>query len=141
MHYPPTSDEIRRFNALARIQHDVRTGAEKKCQKLKMGKDQWSPKLQILRDTIFLWKLVIKKKKRQKVSSRLLRRTSKKAGIYNPVSSSLEQAIAAETSAIKAMRSAKIHASKWRKEHNTSLANARAKKKGISPQEEKNSMN
>jgi hypothetical protein len=54
MHYPPTSDKIKRFNALARIQHDVRTGAENKCGKLKMGKDQWSPKLQILRDTLFL---------------------------------------------------------------------------------------
>jgi hypothetical protein len=57
MHYPPTSNKISRFNAQARIQHDVRTGAANKCRKLKMGKDQWSPKLQKLRDTISLWKL------------------------------------------------------------------------------------
>jgi hypothetical protein len=79
------------------------------------------PKLQQLWDIIFLWKLVIKKKKWRKVSSRLLRRTSKKSGIYNLVAASLEQAIAAEASAIKALRAGKRGGSKWCKEHNTTL--------------------
>jgi hypothetical protein len=102
-----------------------------------MGADPWSPKLQKLCDTIFLWKLFIKKKKNCKVSSRLLRRTSKKADIYNPVACSLKLAIQAEHDAIKGYRTSKIHANKWRKEHNTTLAKARAKKRGVDPLQEK----
>jgi hypothetical protein len=97
--------------------------------------------LQKLRNTIFLWKLVVKKKKRRKISSRLLRRTSKKADIYNPVAYSLVQAIKAEAAAIKALRAAKSKATKWRKDHNTTLSEAQAKKKGIPPEQENKSMN
>jgi hypothetical protein len=70
-----------------------------------------------------------------------LRRTSKKAGIYNPVASSLEQAIVAESAAIKALCVGQLNANKWRKEHNTTLADARAKKKGVDPKQERKSMN
>jgi hypothetical protein len=78
-----------------------------------MGADPWSPKLQELRDTVLLWKLVIKKKRRRKVSSRLLQRTSKKADIYNLVASSLEQAQHAKIEAIKTFRIGKLQATKW----------------------------
>jgi hypothetical protein len=69
MQYPPTADEIWRYDLLPQTQHDTRKGAKRRCRKIKMGTDPWSPKLQVLRDTVLLWKLVIKKKRRRKVSS------------------------------------------------------------------------
>jgi hypothetical protein len=69
MHYPPTADKIRRYNLLSQTQHEIRKGAKHRCRKLKMGADAWSPELQKLRDTVYLWQLVIKKKKGKKTSS------------------------------------------------------------------------
>jgi hypothetical protein len=96
-----------------------------------MGANPWSPKLQVLHNTIFLWKLIIKKKKRWKMSFCLLHCTGKKADIYNPIAISLEQALQAKLEAIKAYHVGQTHASKCQKEHSITLAEAKAKKKGI----------
>jgi hypothetical protein len=137
----PTTSQIARYNSLWHRQQRIRQGAEKKCRKLKMGADPWSPKLQLLRDTINVWQLVIKKKGSGKVSSRLLRRQTKKAKLCNPYSLSIDQAIAAEHDAKRNLRKCKAQAAKWRSEHNRTLESAMAKAKGTTEQHERRNLN
>jgi hypothetical protein len=47
----------------------------------------------------------------------------------------------AEIEAIKTLPIGKLQATKWRKEHNITLADARAQKRGIPPEQEQKSMN
>ena len=58
--------------------------AEKKCRKLRMGNIDYSPEIQAARLLITAWHLIQKRANGQKVSSRLLQRTLKKASL-NPI--------------------------------------------------------
>jgi hypothetical protein len=106
-----------------------------------MGADHWSPSLQLLRNKISVWQLVIKKKQNGKVSSRLLRRQAKKAKLLNPSSISLEQAILAKMEAINNLCQSKRKATKWRSEHNRTLESALAKANGTTEQHERRNLN
>jgi hypothetical protein len=106
-----------------------------------MGADPWSPKLQVLRDAIGVWKLVNKKKSGGKVSSRLLRRQAKKANIRSPYSLSPDQARVAESDAIINYRRGKLKAAKWRRDHNRTLEAALAKANGSTEQAERRNLN
>jgi hypothetical protein len=56
------------FNRLHLETKEVRSRVERKLWKLFMGGVPWSPKLQIYRDTIGLWQMIVKKRKQIKVS-------------------------------------------------------------------------
>jgi hypothetical protein len=49
---PPNPAQVRKYNNIWERHCQIRKGAENKCRKLKMGANPWSPKLQLLRDTI-----------------------------------------------------------------------------------------
>jgi predicted transposase YbfD/YdcC len=66
--------------------------ADQKCQKLHMGKVQFSPKFKALTQKIKLWSAVIKKKKRCTFSQSKLRRLEKAAGISHSLHCSLQKA-------------------------------------------------
>jgi hypothetical protein len=108
-----------------------------------MGADPWSPKLQVLQDTINVWKLVVKKKRGQKVSSQLLRSPAidKKAKLLNPYSLSINQAVIAGKGAISSYHSSKLKAAQWRKKHNCTLKSALAKEKGTTEQHKWQNLN
>jgi hypothetical protein len=55
--------------------------AERKCRKLRMGQVGFSPIIQLAMRQIRAWSLLLKKKKGMKISSRMLQRSLKKAGI------------------------------------------------------------
>jgi hypothetical protein len=63
--------------------------AERKCRKLRVGQVAFSPELQKVRRDIAAWKLLLKKSKGLKVSSRFLDRTLKKSNI-SPSARSLD---------------------------------------------------
>jgi len=54
--------------------------AEKFCRKFKKGAVPWSPRLQLLRDTIAFWNAVVKKSSGRQVSSGVLKRLASKIG-------------------------------------------------------------
>jgi hypothetical protein len=138
---PPTNSQLATYHSIWEQQRQIRQEAEKHCRKLNMGADPWSLKLQILRDKINVWKLVIKKKRSGKVSSRLLRHQTKKAQLHKPYSLSLGQAIEAERAAICTLRTSKPKATKWRKDHNRTLESALAKANGTTEQAKQRNLN
>jgi hypothetical protein len=106
-----------------------------------MGADPWLPKLQLLRDTINVWQLVIHKKKGRKVSSRLLRREIKKTKLVDPYALSSDQAIMAEQDAKSNLRQSKLLATKWRTDHNCTLESTLAKANGTTHQHKRRNLN
>jgi hypothetical protein len=55
--------------------------AESKCRKLETGQVAFSPQIQQAHQTIYAWSLIIKRAKGLQISSRLLQRNMKKAGL------------------------------------------------------------
>jgi hypothetical protein len=88
-----------------------------------------------------VWKLIIKKKRLGKVSSRLLRRQIKNTQLIKPYSESIEQAIPAEKEAIRDLRKSKLKATKWQKIHNRTLESALAKANRTTVQAERRNLN
>ena len=71
----------------------IRLRAAKICRKKKTGAIPWSPEFQKLMDTRTLWTLVVKKKKRVRMSSRKIRRLMKITGIPDAFQVSLDEAV------------------------------------------------
>jgi hypothetical protein len=77
--YPSTSILQADYEELDTIRCKGIAFAERKCRKLRMGQLAFSLELQKSRNTIYAWRLLIKRAKGEKVSSRLLTRTLRKA--------------------------------------------------------------
>ena len=75
-----SQNEFVEYDILDRIRDKAMKKAERKCRKLHMGCVPWSPKLQAARTAIHYVKLVIRRKKGQKVSARTLIRLQQKLG-------------------------------------------------------------
>ena len=58
--------------------YTARRLAERKCRKLNMGGDEWSPQGQDSPDRIFLWRMLLKGRRSCRVSSRKIRRLMKR---------------------------------------------------------------
>jgi hypothetical protein len=76
-----TADQIEEYETIDRIRRNHIRSAERKCRKLRTGNVPFSDTLQHERNTIAAYSLLLKFKKRLKVSSRRLTRSLKKAGI------------------------------------------------------------
>ncbi|CAJ1968494.1 unnamed protein product [Cylindrotheca closterium] len=82
----------------------IRRHAEDNCRTTSSGKVPWSPKLQGFWDRLSLWKLLLKGRKRCRVSSRKVRRLMKKTRLctaWKKTTDELEVALAAERRAYK----------------------------------------
>jgi hypothetical protein len=66
--------------------------AERTCRKLRMGELDFSPALNIAKERVLLWRLIIKKKLGGRVSSMMLRRKAKYASVSSPLSGTLFEA-------------------------------------------------
>jgi hypothetical protein len=115
----------------ARDQEDraIRDKVESGIRKLNMGGIPWSPKLQPYRDTIELWKMIIRKRKGLKISVKRIRRFMSKTRIRDALSSDLEQAEILLKEAGKAYKEARKSAGVWRNDFLDNLAKAKAEKK------------
>jgi len=72
---------VKEYEALDKLRCEATEFAERHCRKLRTGQVAFSPELNYSRLKIKAWLLLIAKTKKQKVSSRLLSRTLKKAQI------------------------------------------------------------
>jgi hypothetical protein len=131
----PTLQE--EFNRIHSESNDVRKTVEAKLRKLFMGGVPWSPKLQIYRDTIELWHMVVNKRKRIKVSVKRIRRFMSKTGLWQALEYNLEGASMFLTEAYHEYSEAKKKAQLWRDDHLDSLDAARAKKNNSTPVKER----
>jgi hypothetical protein len=75
------SDLIQEYESLDEIRCAATAFAERHCRKLWRGQVAFSPELNASRMRIRAWLLLLSKSKKKKVSSRLLKRTLKKANI------------------------------------------------------------
>ena len=70
-----------RYEELDALRCEATTFAEKRCRKLRLGQVAFSPELNMSRLKIQAWLLLIARTKKRKVSSRLLKRSIKKANL------------------------------------------------------------
>ena len=63
--------------------------AEKKCRKFKMGNVEFSPTIQRQRDLMRFWKLILKRKRGQRIDTKYLSRWERKLNISNSFSTPL----------------------------------------------------
>ncbi|CAJ1970457.1 unnamed protein product, partial [Cylindrotheca closterium] len=119
----------RKYNCLHRQMYTVRRLAEGNCRTTSSGKVPWSPKLQDFWDRLSLWKLLLKGRKRCRVSSRKVRRLMKKTRLCNAwkqTTDKLEEALAAER---RAYKQAKRQATQLRRDFLTAQTKDAKKKK------------
>ncbi len=121
---------IKEYNSLYEENKDLRVEAEDHIRKLRMGEVPWSPRLKLLRDEIELWRMMVKRRKRVKISISRIRRFMKKTGIGHAFAHDLEDAKAHLTLAYKAYKAGKKDASSWRNDFLQSLAKAKADEQG-----------
>ncbi|CAJ1929325.1 unnamed protein product, partial [Cylindrotheca closterium] len=69
-----TKSQSVRFHRIHADAYTVRRLAEQNCRKLSIGGAEWSPQGQSIRDRITLWRLLLKGRRRCRVSSRKVRR-------------------------------------------------------------------
>ena len=89
-HTPLTPWEEREYEKLYQIRENAMKKAEKECRKLKMGKYEWSPQLQRLRDKLKYMNLTLSRKKGCHVGARQLVTLSKKVK-FNAVNWSINK--------------------------------------------------
>ncbi|CAJ1940606.1 unnamed protein product [Cylindrotheca closterium] len=119
----------RKYNCLHRQMYMVRRHAEDNCRTTSSGKVPWSPKLQGFWDRLSLWKLLLKGRKRCRVSSRKVRRLMKKTRLctaWKKTTDELEVALAAER---RAYKQAKRQATQLRRDFHTVQTKDAKKKK------------
>ena len=75
------SDLIQEYEVLDAIRCDAAIYSERRCRKLRTGQVAFSPELNASRMRIKAWLLLITKAKKNKISSRLIKRTPRKANI------------------------------------------------------------
>ena len=59
----------RQYNCLHQQMYDIRRKAEEKCRRVTNGAVPWSPKMQMFWDRQSLWKILLKGRKKCRVSS------------------------------------------------------------------------
>ena len=121
---------ITEYNLLHAEDTDLRVEAEDNLRKLRMGGVPWSPRLQALREEIELWRMIVKRRKRIKISLSRIRRFIKKTGIGHALTHDLDSAHSHLNLAYKAYKAGRKNASVWRNDFLHNLAKAKAEQKG-----------
>ena len=119
------------FNKLNNESTAIRKEVEGKLRKLCMGGMPWSSELQVLRDTIELWAMIVRRKSRVKVSVKRIRKFLLKVpAVRNAFSCTLDEAIQERNLAFKKYKAiSKKDAIKMRQNFQGTLAEAIALKK------------
>jgi hypothetical protein len=126
------------YNKLQNENSDIRKEIERNLRRLCMGGVPWSPEIQVLRDTIELWSMLVRRKSRVRVSVKRIRRFLKRLPtIRNAFSCSLSEAIHFKNLAYKSYQAAcKAEAPNMRRKFQVGLAEAIALKKGTDSETE-----
>jgi hypothetical protein len=126
----------REYNFLQQENTRIRDVSEKKIRKLTMGGVPWSLEIQLLRDKIELWEMLVRKKQKVKISTKRIRRFLKKVPVRHAFTSSLPEAIFQRDAAYLEYHTAKEKAPAMRVKFQESLATAIAVKKGTDAETE-----
>jgi hypothetical protein len=125
------SDELQEeYNRISTLNTQLRKNIERSIRKLRMGAIPWSPRLQVYRDKIEIWQMLLKKRSGRKISNRKLRRLLCKSDIDGAYELNLVQLSAKLDEAFREYKQAKKNALVWREDSFQSLAEARAKRNG-----------
>ena len=89
------------YNTLYLQQLLVRQNVEKHIRKLKTGGIPWSPRLQLYRDKIELWEMVVKKRRHVRTSTSKIKRLMKKTMTPDALRTPLDHAVSARDKAYK----------------------------------------
>ena len=108
---------IEEIEKIDKTRTEIVKKGEKKCRKLKMGQVPFSPTdVQCHTRLIEFWTLVIKKKGKRKISSRLITRKEKLCGLKNSMQYTVENALEFRSAAWRAYKIAKKTAKERRQE-------------------------
>jgi hypothetical protein len=121
---------ITQYDTFSQEDRKICTEVEDKIRKLPMGGIPWLPKLQTYRDTIELWRMIVRKRKHIKVSVKRIRRFMIRTSIRDALTNDLDQAELLLQQAYKAYKKAKKSAQFWRNNFLEDLAGAKAEAKG-----------
>ena len=119
------------YNCIYESQVDIRKKVEQKLRKLKTGGRPWSPRLQRYRDTIEVWSLILKKRKKIHTYSSVIRRLIHKLGLQEALKLTLNEVEQKLEEARKDYWEARKHAVKWRENFLDKLAQDVAEKMDI----------
>jgi hypothetical protein len=122
--YPLPPDLRLEYNNLNAIRHSCVKQAEKKCRKLRMGQDEFSPAIQSARTEIYAWSLLLRKAEGKKISSRLLALVLKKAKLPTSARGLTPQTCREYLKASQSYFSLRRSAPALRAQHLESLASA-----------------
>jgi len=128
---PLTTAQINEFETIDELRVKGMNLAEQKCRKLRMGQIDWSPDLATSRAKIAAWTAVIRARLKMKVSSRLIRRLLKRAGLQSIRNVTLDQARQNLRDEFRAYSTLKINATALRATFLERLAMAQAGEKDI----------
>src|SRR5210317_979062 len=123
----------RKFNCLHAQMYMIRKRAEANCRKVSNGQVPWSPRIQVMWDKMHLLRLLLKTRKKCKVSSRKIRRLISKTklhGIWRKSTAVLRLLLKEERSLYKVAK--KDHATLWRQQHVEGLLNKARRRKRAS---------
>jgi hypothetical protein len=87
------TEVIHRYEELDALCCEATAFAERRCRKLRMGQVAFSPELNLSRLKIKAWLMLLAKVRKRKISSRLIKRTLKKANISSDARGSPEEEI------------------------------------------------
>ena len=128
------------YNYLQQENTHIRADSEKKIRKLTMGGVPCSLEIQVLREKIELWEMLVRWKKKVKVSVKRIRRFLKKVPISNAFTSSPKEATNQKDAAYREYKAAKEKAPEMRAKFQESLAVAIAAKNGTDVDTESNNL-
>jgi len=125
--YPFNASLAFHYETLDAIHCQISNAAENKCRKLKKGQVAFSPTLQVAMKQIKAFHLLIKKRKGQKTSSRLIQRCLRQAGLTSSLYAlSLEELEESQKQAYQDYYKIKAHHLELRKTYLEGLAEAMA---------------
>ena len=81
IHNPLTTQQQHEYERLDRLRIKCLLQAEKKCRKLKTGAIDYSPTIQLQRDSLRFWKLILKRRKGQKIDTKYLSRLERRLNL------------------------------------------------------------
>jgi len=123
--------QITEFETIDELRVKGMNLAEQKCRKLRMGQIDWSPDLATSQAKIAAWTAVIRARLKMKVSSHLIHRLLKRAGLQSIRNVTLDQAWKNLHDEFRAYSTLKVNATALRATFLECLATAQAGEKDI----------
>jgi hypothetical protein len=128
------------YNELQQENTSIRQQVEAGLRKLKMGGAPWSPKFQVYRNEIEIWRMMLRHRKHIKSSISRIRRFIKKIGLSLAFTFDIDEVTEFLKLAFKAYKLVKKYSLMWCNDHLVSLAQSKADQSGTDEKTESRNM-